>query len=124
MGTISAINDVSSLTEPAQAEVTWQIIVGTIAGITPFVVAGVEFSKRIPHHQLLPVTKLVGCTIPTPQIQKLEHFFKKFDANGDGKISAVELGRIMSSLHNATDEELQKMMKEIDSDDDGFIDLG
>ncbi|KFK27141.1 hypothetical protein AALP_AA8G340500 [Arabis alpina] len=30
-----------------KSEVTWQIIVGTIAGITPFVVAGVEFSKRI-----------------------------------------------------------------------------
>ncbi|KAK0601285.1 hypothetical protein LWI29_022783 [Acer saccharum] len=44
---ISGINDVSSLTEPAQAEVTWQIIVGTIAGVTPFVVAGIEFSKRI-----------------------------------------------------------------------------
>ncbi|KAI9186678.1 hypothetical protein LWI28_019794 [Acer negundo] len=47
LATISAINDVSSLTDSAQAEVTWQIIVGTIAGITPFVVAGIEFSKRI-----------------------------------------------------------------------------
>ncbi|KAI5078195.1 hypothetical protein GOP47_0008019 [Adiantum capillus-veneris] len=27
--------------------VTWQVAVGTIAGITPFVVAGIEFSKRI-----------------------------------------------------------------------------
>ncbi|CAM0882571.1 unnamed protein product [Alopecurus aequalis] len=29
------------------AEVTWQIVVGAVAGATPFVVAGVEFSKRI-----------------------------------------------------------------------------
>ncbi|EMS45393.1 hypothetical protein TRIUR3_26431 [Triticum urartu] len=29
------------------AEVTWQIVVGAVAGVTPFVVAGVEFSKRI-----------------------------------------------------------------------------
>ncbi|KAK1305795.1 hypothetical protein QJS10_CPA10g01852 [Acorus calamus] len=36
-----------SSVEPAQAEVTWQIIVGAIAGITPFVVAGIEFGKRI-----------------------------------------------------------------------------
>ncbi|XP_037414186.1 uncharacterized protein LOC119277072 isoform X2 [Triticum dicoccoides] len=29
------------------AEVTWQIVVGAVAGVTPFVVAGVEFGKRI-----------------------------------------------------------------------------
>ncbi|CAO2197522.1 unnamed protein product [Urochloa humidicola] len=28
-------------------QVTWQIVVGAVAGVTPFVVAGVEFSKRI-----------------------------------------------------------------------------
>ncbi|TVU35036.1 hypothetical protein EJB05_16902 [Eragrostis curvula] len=28
-------------------QVTWQIVVGAVAGATPFVVAGVEFSKRI-----------------------------------------------------------------------------
>ncbi|KAK3222223.1 hypothetical protein Dsin_009248 [Dipteronia sinensis] len=63
-------------------------------------------------------------TTPAPQIQELEHVFKKFDANGDGKISSAELGAIMSSLgYNATDEELQKMMREIDGDGDGFIDF-
>nr|DAD23604.1 TPA_asm: hypothetical protein HUJ06_025067 [Nelumbo nucifera] len=44
---IRAINDVSTAADPAQAVVTWQIVVGTIAGVTPFVVAGIEFSKRI-----------------------------------------------------------------------------
>ncbi|XP_047061115.1 uncharacterized protein LOC124667935 [Lolium rigidum] len=29
------------------AEITWQIVVGAVAGVTPFVVAGVEFGKRI-----------------------------------------------------------------------------
>ncbi|KAK4369215.1 hypothetical protein RND71_013007 [Anisodus tanguticus] len=28
-------------------DITWQIVVGSLAGVTPFVVAGVEFSKRI-----------------------------------------------------------------------------
>ncbi|XP_072951820.1 uncharacterized protein [Typha angustifolia] len=28
-------------------EITWQIAVGALAGITPFVVAGIEFGKRI-----------------------------------------------------------------------------
>ncbi|XP_059666509.1 uncharacterized protein LOC132312241 [Cornus florida] len=44
---IAAINDVSAVTDPAQAGITWQIVVGTLAGVTPFVVAGIEFSKRI-----------------------------------------------------------------------------
>lgn len=59
-----------------------------------------------------------------PNVRELEHVFRKFDANGDGKISAAELGAIMSSLGQATsDEELDKMMKEIDSDGDGFVDF-
>ncbi|XP_057765508.1 uncharacterized protein LOC130986207 isoform X2 [Salvia miltiorrhiza] len=36
-----------NISEPAQAELSWQIVVGAIAGVAPFVVAGVEFSKRI-----------------------------------------------------------------------------
>ncbi|KAK3223015.1 hypothetical protein Dsin_010040, partial [Dipteronia sinensis] len=81
--------------------------------------------SRQPHHQLLPETKLVGFHRhhPAPQIQELEHVFKKFDANEDDKISAAELGAIMSSLHNATNEELQKMMKEIGSHNDCFIEI-
>ncbi|MCD9561375.1 hypothetical protein HAX54_020437 [Datura stramonium] len=35
------------ISEPAQVDITWQIVVGSLAGVTPFVVAGVEFSKRI-----------------------------------------------------------------------------
>ncbi|XP_022852597.1 uncharacterized protein LOC111374192 isoform X3 [Olea europaea var. sylvestris] len=43
-----AVSDISSVTtDPVQAELTWQIVVGALAGVTPFVVAGVEFSKRI-----------------------------------------------------------------------------
>ncbi|XP_055801433.1 uncharacterized protein LOC129870631 isoform X2 [Solanum dulcamara] len=33
--------------DPTQVDITWQIVVGSLAGLTPFVVAGVEFSKRI-----------------------------------------------------------------------------
>ncbi|XP_030931683.1 uncharacterized protein LOC115957550 [Quercus lobata] len=44
---IKVINDVSTTMNPAGVEVTWQIVVGAIAGVTPFVVAGIEFSKRI-----------------------------------------------------------------------------
>ncbi|KAI3828343.1 hypothetical protein L1987_02443 [Smallanthus sonchifolius] len=45
---ISAVDEVSAVTfDPAAPQITWQIIVGSIAGVTPFVVAGIEFSKRI-----------------------------------------------------------------------------
>ncbi|KAK2986714.1 hypothetical protein RJ640_010939 [Escallonia rubra] len=50
--------------------------------------------------------------------------FEKFDADGDGKISAAELGAILAALGSeASPEELQRTMSEIDTDGDGFIDL-
>lgn len=64
-----------------------------------------------------------GVSTPT-HLQELETVFKKFDVNGDGKISCGELGAIMASLgHPCTDEELQCMVREADADGDGFIDL-
>ncbi|KAJ9153878.1 hypothetical protein P3X46_027267 [Hevea brasiliensis] len=44
---IAAINDIAAAADSGQVGVTWQIVVGVIAGVTPFVVAGIEFSKRI-----------------------------------------------------------------------------
>ncbi|XP_043695196.1 probable calcium-binding protein CML25 [Telopea speciosissima] len=66
----------------------------------------------------------VSFTQARNQIEELENVFKKFDVNGDGKISSSELGAIMGSLgHPTTEEELEKMIKEVDSDGDGHIDL-
>ncbi|KMS99714.1 hypothetical protein BVRB_1g021460 [Beta vulgaris subsp. vulgaris] len=57
-------------------------------------------------------------------IEELEQVFKKFDVNGDGKISSSELGSMMGSLgQQVTEEELQTMIKEVDADGDGFIDF-
>ncbi|KAG6382337.1 polcalcin Ole e 3-like [Salvia hispanica] len=50
-----------------------------------------------------------------------ERLFKHFDANGDGQISASELGDALKTLGCVTPEEVQNMMVEIDSDGDGFI---
>ncbi|XP_021740385.1 uncharacterized protein LOC110706737 [Chenopodium quinoa] len=45
---VKAIDDVSRVIEdPIQAQVSWEIIVGSLAGVIPFIVAGIEFSKRI-----------------------------------------------------------------------------
>ncbi|XVF85441.1 hypothetical protein PTKIN_Ptkin17bG0118500 [Pterospermum kingtungense] len=61
-------------------------------------------------------------TLTQTQLQELEEVFKKFDVNGDGKISSFELGSIMGSLgQQPSEEELQKMIKEFDADGDGFI---
>ncbi|XP_010271345.1 PREDICTED: probable calcium-binding protein CML25 [Nelumbo nucifera] len=57
-------------------------------------------------------------------VEELGAVFKKFDMNGDGKISWSELGSIMENLGNpVTEEELQKMVKVVDLDGNGFIDL-
>lgn len=56
--------------------------------------------------------------------EDLEHVFRKFDVNGDGKISSSELGSIMGSLGQpATEEELDNMIREVDADGDGHINL-
>ncbi|KAG2269613.1 hypothetical protein Bca4012_062636 [Brassica carinata] len=56
------------------------------------------------------------------EIRELEAVFKKFDVNGDGKISSKELGAIMASLGNEVPEEvLEKAITEIDRKGDGYI---
>ncbi|XP_016434741.2 polcalcin Nic t 2-like [Nicotiana tabacum] len=50
-----------------------------------------------------------------------ERIFKRFDENGDGQISATELGETLQTLGSVTPEEVKYMMDEIDTDKDGFI---
>ncbi|CAN1122789.1 Polcalcin Bet v 4 [Linum perenne] len=50
-----------------------------------------------------------------------ERIFKRFDLNGDGKISATELGDCLKTLGSVTAEEVKRMMDEIDTDGDGYI---
>lgn len=55
------------------------------------------------------------------EVAEHERIFKRFDANGDGKISSSELGETLKTLGSVTLEEIQRMMAEIDTDGDGFI---
>ena len=55
--------------------------------------------------------------------QELREAFRVFDKNGDGFISAEELRIVMTSLgERLTDKEVDDMLKEADSNNDGKID--
>uniref|UniRef100_A0A0D9WE16 EF-hand domain-containing protein n=1 Tax=Leersia perrieri TaxID=77586 RepID=A0A0D9WE16_9ORYZ len=55
---------------------------------------------------------------------ELEQVFRRYDANGDGKISAEELTSVLQALGAPPGPgEVRRMMDEMDSDRDGFVDL-
>lgn len=57
-------------------------------------------------------------------MDQVEKVFRKFDSNGDGKISLSELGAILNALGTKTSaEEVRRIMLEVDTDGDGFIDM-
>lgn len=53
----------------------------------------------------------------------MQRIFKKFDANGDGKISSSELGEALRTLGSTSSDEIRYMMAELDTDSDGYIDF-
>lgn len=62
--------------------------------------------------------------LPDSVVKDLVETFKMFDHNGDGKISSVELGTVLRSLgENLSEAELKQMIKDVDVDGDGEIDL-
>ena len=60
---------------------------------------------------------------PTNIEAELKSAFAVFDKDGSGTISADEIAKVMKSFgENLTDEELQIMLKEVDTDGNGSID--
>ena len=58
------------------------------------------------------------------QRKEYEDMFYLFDKNGDGRISTAELGEVMSSLGQmVTEAELMDMVKCVDKDGNGTIEL-
>ncbi|KAI3733905.1 hypothetical protein L6452_13363 [Arctium lappa] len=57
-------------------------------------------------------------------LDEVKQVFSRFDVNGDGKISAVELVDVMKALGSDTSlDEVNRIMADIDTDCDGFISL-
>lgn len=57
-------------------------------------------------------------------VQELTDSFKFFDRNGYGKISKEELGTVVRSLgQKVNDAELARLISDVDSNGDGYIDL-
>lgn len=52
-----------------------------------------------------------------------ERVFKRFDVNGDGKISLSEFADALKVLGLTSQEEVERRMAEIDKDGDGSITL-
>ncbi|CAI9753606.1 unnamed protein product [Fraxinus pennsylvanica] len=56
--------------------------------------------------------------------REVQSVFNRFDANSDGKISGDELAGVLKALgSNTSNEEVARMMEEIDTDKDGFINI-
>lgn len=64
------------------------------------------------------------CHLSEEQISELKEAFSLFDQDGDGNITAKELGVVMRSLgQDPTEAELQDMINDVDTDGNGTIDL-
>ena len=67
-----------------------------------------------------------GKPLKESKIQEMKNEFLKLDIDGDGSISVQELGNILRSMKGklkVSEEEIEKVLKEIDNDKDGYIDV-
>jgi len=62
--------------------------------------------------------------ISLEEVQEFKDVFKQFDADNSGTIDTQELHTVMNQMgYNPTDDELQKMMAEVDENASGSIDF-
>ncbi|CAG9460947.1 unnamed protein product [Pedinophyceae sp. YPF-701] len=63
-------------------------------------------------------------TLTEQQLEEFREAFNLFDRDGDGAISALELGTAMRSLGaNPTEREIKDMMDRLDVDEKGTVDF-
>ncbi|KAL1416990.1 hypothetical protein MTO96_027208 [Rhipicephalus appendiculatus] len=65
-----------------------------------------------------------GSQVSEEALAELRELFALFDRDGDGEISAEDLGIIMRAFgHNPTEAELKTMIAELDADGNGTVDF-
>lgn len=83
--------------------------------------------KRKKPNRLISDLSWLGSSFAAMEVpNQLKQVFKFFDANGDGKISPLELSEVLLSLgheKSMATKEAEGMVREMDCDGDGFIDL-
>ena len=66
----------------------------------------------------------MGDSLTDEKMLELKEAFEMFDRDKDGLIMSKELGNILRSLgHDHSDIELNDMITDVDSDEDGKIDF-
>nr|ABK25309.1 unknown [Picea sitchensis] len=70
------VNEAVSVAEPISSELSWQTTAGAMAGVMPFIVAGIEFSKRIIAQKKCSVCKGSGL------VQREKYFFRCYSCGG------------------------------------------
>jgi len=77
-----------------------------------------NLGKKLSDH----LPKIEGLT--PEQVAEFKEAFDLFDKNGDGQVTASELGAVMESLgHCPTEEQLMDMVHEVDENGNGCIEL-
>lgn len=64
---------------------------------------------------------LVSLNWNMESINRLKSSFRRFDENGDGRISPEELTKILTQLGNISEEECQEIFDSLDRDGDGKL---
>jgi calmodulin len=81
-------------------------------------------SKRSPLTVLPLLVMAEDLNLTPEQIAEFREAFNIFDKDGDGRITAKELGTVMRSLgQNPSEAELQDMVNEVDIDGNGTIEF-
>ncbi|TMS35656.1 hypothetical protein L596_003015 [Steinernema carpocapsae] len=84
----------------------------------------INIDVQSPYSPYSPATISKFTREPVRLLEEFKEAFELFDKDGDGRITADELGTVMESLgQNPSRQELQDMVNEIDEDGNGTIEL-
>ncbi|CAA3032646.1 probable calcium-binding CML23 [Olea europaea subsp. europaea] len=85
-----------------------------------------SWKRRKPKRLVSDLSWLTSSFAAMELSNQLEQVFKFIDTNGDGKLSSYELEDVLLNLGNdkkVANKEAEEMVREMDSNGDGFVDL-